>query len=212
MKPLLPIIDCGHGSLVRGSDGEVLYDTAPKKMYDHGIHGIAYEGAQTRRIADCLIKRWGKEENRPYINLTDTNLDIGLDNRVNAANALFKDYQNKYNCLYLSIHLNGGKGTGFEVFTSPGQTKSDLYADILAEELIKKRPDIKFRADKAPDGDYDKEAKFYVLTKTAMPAVLCELLFFDRLKDWKIIKTDYYPVWIADALVKFLKRAEIELQ
>jgi N-acetylmuramoyl-L-alanine amidase len=37
------------------------------------------------------------------------------------------------------------------------------------------------------DGDYDKEARFYVLTRTVMPAVLIEHLFFDNYQDARLL-------------------------
>ena len=33
------------------------------------------------------------------------------------------------------------------------------------------------------DGDHDKEANFYMLRKTVMPAILIEHLFFDNYRD-----------------------------
>ena len=43
-------------------------------------------------------------------------------------------------------------------------------------------PDEKYRLDYS-DGDVDKEANFYVLRKTKMPAVLLEMWFFDNYND-----------------------------
>lgn len=207
-KQLCLILDSGHGGLIQTENG-LYYPTAPKKMYDHGENGIAYEGEHTRRVCAEIIKRWSAMQ-KPFIYLS-SNLDISLTDRVNLANAAYEDVMDKFNCLYLSVHLNAGKGTGMEVYTSPGQTKSDLYADIIAEELIKERPDIKFRPDKISDGDYDKEDKFYVLVETVMPAVLVELCFFDRLEDWNYIKTAKYPIDMAEAIVSALLRSEKEI-
>ncbi len=209
-KPLLLILDAGHGGIIK-IDKKQIYPTAPRKMYDHGELGIAYEGEHTRRIADEILKKWAVKMSKPYLYL-GSNLDVDLDTRVNLANDVYNDNKDKYNCLFLSIHLNAGKGTGFEVWTSIGQTKSDEYAEILAQELIKERPDIKFRPDKISDGDLDKESSFSVLRKTIMPAVLAELCFFDRVQDWNYIKTAAYPIDMSWAIINFLLRAEKEIQ
>jgi N-acetylmuramoyl-L-alanine amidase len=81
--------------------------------------------------------------------------------------------------LYLSIHSNAGRGKGFEVFTSEGQTKSDMWADRFIKQLKKDFPEWGMRTD-TTDGDEDKEENFFVLKNTKMPAVLLELLFFDE--------------------------------
>jgi len=117
---------------------------------------------------------------------------------------------NDYDFLYVSIHSNAGGGSGFEVWTSPGQTLSDRYAEIWGQELKKSFPEFPFRVDKT-DGDLDKESKFWVLVHTAMPAVLGELLFFDNPKDWEVQRTLDYTVRISICLLNFIKRSQIEI-
>ena len=46
--------------------------------------------------------------------------------------------------------------------------------------------EIKFRSD-IEDGDHDRERNFFVLKKTAMPAVLIEHLFFDNYEDARLL-------------------------
>ena len=87
--------------------------------------------------------------------------------------------------LLVSIHLNAGGGTGFEVFTSPGQTRSDQAATAIISSMRQEGPyaDQRARLDLA-DGDPDKEARFTVLTKTTGPAVLVELGFIDTSEEF----------------------------
>src|SRR5690606_7831885 len=82
----------------------------------------------------------------------------------------------------VSIHANAGGGTGFECFTSLGQTRSDELATALLVHYGKEFADFKLRSD-MKDGDPDKEARFTVLTATRGPAVLFELGFMDRVED-----------------------------
>ncbi len=81
--------------------------------------------------------------------------------------------------LFLSVHCNSGepgKGEGFEVFTTPGNTGSDRFATKLFLEYAKAFPGKRKRVDTA-DGDVDKEANFAVLRQSDMPAALFELEF-----------------------------------
>lgn len=87
-------------------------------------------------------------------------------------------YANACKAPLLSIHCNAGGGFGFEAFTTPGETGSDLWATVLLNEYQKDFPDLKMRVDLG-DGDPDKEARFTVLTKTVREAVLFELHFID---------------------------------
>jgi len=88
---------------------------------------------------------------------------------------------NNSKAAFWSIHYNAGGGRGIEVFTSPGQTRSDEFATDVLEELdaVSDRP---MRLDFS-DGDPDKEARFTVLTKTKGPAILIEVGFMDNAQD-----------------------------
>ena len=119
--------------------------------------------------------------------MVDSQNDISLKARVAKANSI---YTKDKTGIYVSIHTDAaGNGkedypaTGISVFTSPGQTRSDLLAtevfmglDTVLGNVTKKR------TDKA-DGDPDKEAHFYVLTATTCPSILIELGFMTNRKE-----------------------------
>ena len=67
------------------------------------------------------------------------------------------------------------------------------------EDLLGNR--IRMRTDLS-DGDYDKEARFYVLTRTLMPAILIEHLFFDNLQDAELLMDEEIVDRFAEAQVR----------
>ena len=209
MKKLLIFTDSGHGGMVF-KNGKWVYDTGNKKLFKYSDTEIAYEGVINRRVESELLRLWDAE-GRAWVDVSSGNLDIPLFSRVTFANSLYHFYKHKYNCLYLSLHSNAGGGTGIEIFTSPGQTLSDQYADICSQKLIEYFPDIVFRKDES-DGDIDKEDNFYVLKNTDMPAILVEFLFFDNADDWKLLKDQQTIERYAKTLYSFLKVAEKEIQ
>jgi len=120
------------------------------------------------------------------------------------------DYSQYPNLVGISLHSNAGKGTGFEVYTSVGETRSDKYAQILCKELKKRFPEIVFRQDTV-DGDFDKEAHFYILKNTKCPWILPECLFFDNYEDYKKLIDPEFQDQYADTLVNFMLKSELVL-
>ena len=116
-----------------------------------------------------------------------------LNFRVKKVNEICKIY-GKDNVIYVSCHVNAsGDGkkfmpaNGWEIFTSPGKTRSDILATCMwnaANIYLKDRATL--RADWS-DGDPDKEASYMVLTKTKCPAVLVENMFMDNRKDLEFL-------------------------
>ena len=136
------------------------------------------------------------------VKLVPETFDVPLEERCKRAN-LWYDRCNG-NCVVVSIHANAGGGTGFEVYTSPGQTKADPIATKLIEQLQQDFPEIKIRKDMA-DGDPDKEAGFYILKHTKAPAILAENLFMDNEADCQLLMAEDFRDKLADSYVEFLK-------
>lgn len=136
------------------------------------------------------------------VKLVPETFDVSLEERCKRAN-LWYDRCNG-NCIVVSIHANAGGGTGFEVYTSPGQTQADPIATKLIEQLQQDFPEIKMRKDMA-DGDPDKEAGFYILKHTKAPAILAENLFMDNEADCLLLMAEDFRDKLADSYVKFLK-------
>lgn len=198
MKAPVFITDAGHGGII---DGE--YQTKGKRSPIWPDGRQLFEGEFNRDIVKRLIKLMS-EYGVPHINLVDTEEDVPLKKRTDDAN----EYYNKVNknCIYLSIHANAGGGTGFEIFTSEGQTGSDSIAEILFEEYEKAFPELKARTDE-DDNDHDKEARFHVLVETEMRSVLIECAFMDTLKpDCELLMSDSGRERIANAIFKGILR------
>ena len=125
--------------------------------------------------------------------------DIPLSERCSRVNNICKMH-GRENCILISIHANAGGGTGFEVFTSPGNTLADEYASMIIESLKETFPNEKIRSDYS-DGDADKEARFYLLQHTKCPSILTENLFMDNESDCRKLMDNEYRERIADAHV-----------
>lgn len=165
------LLDPGHGGIIDG-----VYQTEGKRSPIWPDGSQLFEGEFTRDIVQRIM-RLARIFDIDYLNLVHEQQDINLSERVQRANDIMKKNPNQ-ECVYISIHANAGGGRGIEVFTSPGQTRSDELATIFFDKMCAVFPDVKRRTD-MNDGDPDKEARFYVLTKTAMAAILTENFFMD---------------------------------
>jgi N-acetylmuramoyl-L-alanine amidase len=175
MKVKNIILDPGHG----GIDKDGNYTTAPNKMFKFPDGLTLYEGEINREIVLNMLECFKDYPEFNVITTVSDARDIALKQRVNLAN-----YYNPAETIFISIHCNAGGGTGFEIFTTKGENKSDILAEEIANavEHIYKREGLGLRYDTV-DGDKDKEEQFYVIRKTLCPAVLIECGFFDNRKD-----------------------------
>ena len=207
MKKYKVLLDYGHGGIINGK-----YQTAPGKMFTFEDGYTIYEGEVNRKIGR-VVEDFLKRDNIEYEVISPGELDISLSERVKKANEIYKS--NKY-CYGISIHSNAastntiGKGsnaTGFEIWTSPGFTKSDPIAEIFADTYIKRFKDVKFRSDLS-DGDKDKEANLYMLTKTNCPFILIENLFYDNRKEAEFLNSPNGQTQIAVCIYLSIKNVQ----
>lgn len=192
------LVDAGHGGM-KGS----VYTTAPAKMFVFPDGLTIYEGVINRAIARKLCTKL-MHADIDYHQVYDDVEDDSLESRVKMADNI---YAMDKRAIYLSIHSNAGGGSGFEIFTSPGQTKSDKIANIFCETYQKFFPEYPFRSDKS-DSDDDKESAFYVLRKTDCPAILVENLFFDNRREAEVLLSDEGQERIAECLFASIQMCE----
>lgn len=192
------LLDAGHGGLDKNGH----YTTAPAKMHQFKDFTI-YEGVINRAITK-LVRDTLFSLEIDHALIADKIEDTPIRQRVSLADSA---YAKDKRCIYLSIHSNAGGGSGFEVFTSPGQTKSDKIARLFCAAYLKHFPDKPFRKDES-DGDADKEADFYVLRKTDCPALLVENLFFDNEKEARYLLSHEGQQAISNCIVDAIKDVE----
>ncbi len=195
-------LDAGHG----GIDSNGKYVTAPNKQFEHAsgtFHngGWFYEGVWNRKLTDLVAKKLSNLGIQHLI-VSHEYLDLSLSYRVKMANWYHRNFKKG---IFISNHSNASgshRARGFEVYTTPGKTKSDSIAEKhwenvkdLLGDTIKMRPDTS-------DGDHDKEARFYVIKNTVMPAILVEHLFFDNKDDAKLLMKDLIVEQFAEAQVR----------
>jgi N-acetylmuramoyl-L-alanine amidase len=172
-------LDAGHG----GIDPFGNYTTNGKK-YKH-VTGKFHEGTTfyegvSNRIITEKVKRKLQEKGYFVVVVNHPYLDTTLTNRVKRANQMSKAFLHS---IYISNHSNAGGGSGFEIYTSPGITRSDKLAQFYWDNMKKEFGDeILFRPNTTSIYQA-KEAKFYVLINTSMPAILTEHMFFDNIDD-----------------------------
>ncbi|MFT6125935.1 MAG: N-acetylmuramoyl-L-alanine amidase [Flavobacteriaceae bacterium] len=203
MKNYNILVDMGHGGL----DSNGKYTTAPDKMFTFPNGEVICEGVINRQIGKKVFNNLSELGYCPsYIFFPEESVDMPLEERVEIIN-----YFNPKKTIGISFHSNASlshNARGFEIFTSKGETESDIIATYIGKEIIEEFPDDNFRPDYV-DGDLDKENQFYILRKTLCPMVLIESLFFDNIEDAKLLKSESFQdrlaLSISNGIIKYLK-------
>jgi N-acetylmuramoyl-L-alanine amidase len=187
------LLDNGHGGVING-----VYQTLGKRSPDFGKPwGQLFEGEFNRSIVNRIVEKANYFGIRT-VKICPEDQDISLSLRVKRAN----DWARKENTILVSVHANAGGGSGIEVFTTPGRTKSDAIASLFIEKMEDEFPEAKFRFDYS-DGDPDKESPFFLLKNTICPAILTENFFMDNILDCQCHLMSYEGRnRIADAHIK----------
>lgn len=172
-RDTLILIDNGHGNNTPGKrspDGKMVESSYTREIASKVVSGLRRLGYD----ADLLV---------PEI------YDVKLLERVHRVNVKCQS-RGRENVLCVSIHCNAAgngkewqKATGWEIWTSPGKTKSDDLADHFVTMAKRHFENKVIREWKKVDGERDKEAKFTMLTGTLCPAVLTENFFMDSKED-----------------------------
>lgn len=178
MWPIV-LVDNGHGE-----------ETAGKRSPD----GRLCEWRYAREIAREAVRILGRHGIDGRLLVPEAR-DVPLTERVRRANEVWRGREGRHVAL-VSIHVNAsGDGSawmgarGWSAYTSRGMTRADSLASSLYDAATKWLPAHRMRTDYS-DGDADMEAGFYILRKSACPAVLTENLFMDNRDDMAFLLSD----------------------
>lgn len=178
MRPIV-LVDNGHGE-----------ETAGKRSPDGRLREWRYTREIAREVV-CGLSRHGVDARL----LVPETRDVPLPERVRRANEVWRQRAGRHVVL-VSIHVNAaGNGSAWmgarrwSAYTSRGTTQADSLASSLYDAAAKWLPGHRMRTDYS-DGDADMEAGFYILRKSACPAVLTENLFMDNRDDMAFLLSD----------------------
>jgi len=189
-KKLSVIWDNGHGSTIDGK-----YQTKGKRS-PNWDKGVLYEGVANRWIVQNCIKRMDYAR-LPYYHISPELEDISLSERVRRANKIYETNKNVYG---VSVHFNAGGGTGWEIFTSPGETKSDYIAKEFID-VFKDTIPLRARLGRGSGNlSEDKEAKFTIISKSKCPFILLECGFMDKKEDYDLIWSSTFQDLISKSI------------
>lgn len=191
------ILDNGHGCDTPGKRSPIWEDGSYLQEWK-------YCRAIVQEIASAL-----KKEGIPYHILVPEDHDIPLRTRVQRANKVAA--QNGISqTLLISVHLNASPqintASGWEIHTSPGETKSDEYARVFwntAKEILGDY--FPMRGD-FEDHNPDRDSSFAIIRDTACPAVLTENLFMNTEKDCRFLMSPEGEKAIIDLHIKSIIR------
>ncbi|HHY99034.1 MAG TPA: N-acetylmuramoyl-L-alanine amidase [Firmicutes bacterium] len=149
-------------------------------------------GTREADINLSVTQRIGDELKRHGISVLLTRTDdvfVSLKDRVNMANAADA-------AIFVSIHCNSAEDEGAhgtETYHSVGSKPGKILAETIHQSLVKAA------------GLFDrgvKEAKFYVLRRTKMPATLVELAFISNKDEEKLLKSEEFQQKTAKAIAE----------
>ncbi len=135
------------------------------------------------------------------VKLTRNEWEQGESDNLSYRTALSNDWGAD---VFVSLHCNSAENArakGYEVWTSPGDTKGDQLATCLYKQISTEFPDRVGRTDYS-DGDPDKEARFYVLIHTYAPACLIEMAFISNDEEATLLADSYWQDRYARAIAR----------
>lgn len=192
-RKLVIILDPAHGKDVSGK-------CSPDKSH------YEYKWSRERcKEIELILKSLGFK----VFYTSESENEIGLSKRKSNANSI--NISGKEVKFLLSLHNNAAgsdnqwhDATGIEIWTSPGKTISDFFADKLFEGFKQYFPDnkpVRYRYNENSDLNRDKEEKFTVLMGN-YAACLIEWLFQDNKNDVKLLNDKDTNKKFEDAIVE----------
>jgi len=224
------LLDAGHGENTKGKrspvwdDGTQLLEWSFNRTLANKAQNIAKGDRDTfhRKPDDVTI-----------VLLVHESEDISLSERAKRANVYQKNHPTEL-CIFLSVHgdaYTSDTAHGTTIFTSPGYTPTDNIATVFmggmqreVESPNKRTRDAAIIKTKAPSDPFSllkphtwrfrgaKDAKFSVLMRTTMPAMLLETGFYTNYIECKYMMSAKGQGQIARAMVEGMKVVQLHLQ
>lgn len=162
---MIIVIDAGHGWETEGKNSN--------------FHKIGNEFVLKENNVNEAICNKLSVLNEDIIFITNEHYDVSLEERVKRANLTNAD-------LFISIHADAynekDKASGGTIFYN--SDKGKYFADIFTKKLQLYEYDIKMRQ--------PKQANFYVIKETKMPAILIELGFMTTKNDLNFLINEVF--------------------
>lgn len=196
------LLDNGHGGMKNGE-----YVTAGKRspVFDDGTQ--LFEGVFNRDIVKRISKIL-RDKGVDHSLIVPEPDDMPLSTRTEIANSYEYDETKKKGKRFVSVHANAhvpgdelsfNSANGIETFHFPGSQKGEEVATEIQEKLIEDT--------NATDRGV-KQANFYVLRKTVVPAVLVECGFMTNREECKKLLDDGYRDLIAGAIANAISNLD----
>lgn len=178
------LLDNGHGKETPGKrspvwpDGSQLFEWKFNREIVQGIHSKLTLAGISSEI------------------LVPEEYDLPLIDRCLRANC----FHSKEYSILVSVHVNATPGAqGWEIWTSKGETTSDLFAEYFCDSAIKYLPDFRMRFERIGKNEgRDKDKNFKILYGTHGPAVLTENLFMDNPDECRYLLSEHGKQSIID--------------
>lgn len=206
-KDVLLILSAGHGGVYDKDTDKMLYSVYQTKRYKFDNGEMVFEKDLNQDIKNTIVGLC-ETKNIPYYDLSNSNIDIPLPQRVGMANSIKDVYPELYP-IYLSFHHNASinhNARGFEMYIYNKASDKTKYIATNIHESIKQVLKDYYIPDRGI-----KSANFYELKKTAMPSVLFEVCFFDNEKDMYIRKECGYGYFVCLSIVNTINEIKKEL-
>lgn len=195
-KRLLIIPDFAHGSDV------------PGKQSPDGSHK---EWNWSREMFAEIIPEL-KALGYAVMPTNESDKEIGLTVRQRKANEFAKQHPDLIAFL-VSLHNDAkGNGTSWEnasgisVWTSKGETRSDVFAEIFIQSFIDLIPDVKHRIYSPKKLQRDFEANFTVLMGAKYLAILIECMFQDNRDDVEKLKDTEFRNKVKTCIIEAIEK------
>lgn len=192
-EEILVLVDDGHGEMTPGKRTPKFTDGSVIKEHQFN------QPVATKLVA--LLKHNGFSAH----NITQGNADVTLPTRVKIANALAAIHLRKYpngKVIFISVHYNAmsdkwSAASGVETYHYYGSKEGKRLAGDVHSEILKGT---------VQSNRGVKEAGYYVIKYTSMPAILVELGFMSNLKEASLMLDQDFQYECANEICEGVKK------